>query len=147
MQYYTTKRHVDISGQTYNDTAIYYDPNVIDKIVDWNVVVTEATDTPVFRQFSDDMLWRLFEAKAINVELLLENTSAPFAQKLLAQIRSAQQQMQEGQQAMAQQQMGNLDLQALQEQMGAQASQQSLQGVQSLYNDMNGVDIRQPQVA
>jgi hypothetical protein len=147
MQNYTTKRHVDISGQTYNDTAIYYDPSVIDKIVDWNVVVTEATDTPVFRQFSDDMLWRLFEAKAINVELLLENTSAPFAQKLLAQIRSAQQQMQQGQQAMAQQQMQGVDLAALQEQMGAQASQQSLQGVQSLYNDMNGVDIRQPQVA
>jgi hypothetical protein len=147
MQYYTTKRHVDISGQTYNDTAIYYDPSVIDKIVDWNVVVTEATDTPVFRQFSDDMLWRLFEAKAINVELLLENTSAPFAQKLLAQIRSAQQQMENGQQAMAQQQMNGMDLQTLQEQMGAQATQQSLQGVQSLYNDMNGVDIRQPQVA
>jgi hypothetical protein len=48
---------------------------------------------------------------------------------------------------MAQQQMQGVDLAALQEQMGAQASQQSLQGVQSLYNDMNGVDIRQPQVA
>ena len=61
----------------------------MDKIVDWNIVVTEATDTPVFRQLADDMLWKLFEAKAINVEMLLENTSAPFAQKLLAQVRSA----------------------------------------------------------
>lgn len=147
MQYYTTKRHVDISGQVYNETAIYYDPAVIDKIVDWNVVVTEATDTPVFRQLADDMLWKLFEAKAINVELLLENSSAPFAQKLLAQVRSAQQQMQEGQQAMAQQTMGDMDLQALQEQMGAQPSAQSLQAMQQLYSDMNGVPIRQPEVA
>lgn len=147
MQYYTTKRHVDISGQVYNETAIYYDPAVIDKIVDWNVVVTEATDTPVFRQMADDMLWKLFEAKAINVELLLENSSAPFAQKLLAQVRSAQQQMQEGQQAMAQQTMGGMDLQALQEQMGAQPSAQSLQAMQQLYSDMNGIPIRQPEVA
>lgn len=147
MQYYTTKRHVDISGQVYNETAIYYDPAVIDKIVDWNVVVTEATDTPVFRQLADDMLWKLFEAKAINVELLLENSSAPFAQKLLAQVRSAQQQMQEGQQAMAQQTMGGMDLQALQEQMGAQPSAQSLQAMQQLYSDMNGIPIRQPEVA
>jgi hypothetical protein len=147
MQYYTTKRHVDISGQVYNETAIYYDPAVIDKIVDWNVVVTEATDTPVFRQLADDMLWKLFEAKAINVELLLENSSAPFAQKLLAQVRSAQQQMQEGQQAMAQQTMGDMDLQALQEQMGAQPSAQSLQAMQQLYSDMNGIPIRQPEVS
>lgn len=147
MQYYTTKRHVDISGQVYDQTAVYYDPSVVNKIIDWNVVVTEATDTPVFRQLADDLLWKLFEAKAINVELLLENSSAPFAQKLLAQVRSAQQQMQNGEQAMAQQTMGGLDLQALQEQMGAQPSTQSLASMQQLYNDMNGIPIRQPEVA
>lgn len=147
MQYYTTRRHVDISGQVYNDTAIYYDPTAVDKIVDWNVVVTEATDTPVFRQMADDMLWKLFETKAINVEMLLENTSAPFAQKLLAQVRSAQQQMQEGQQAMAQQSLQGIDLAALQEQMGAQPTTQSLKGMQELYDDMNNIPIQQPQVA
>lgn len=147
MQYYTTKRQVDISGKAYNETAAYYDPAVIDKIVDWNVVVTEATDTPVFRQIADDMLWKLFEAKAINVELLLENSSAPFAQKLLAQVRSAQQHMEEKQQAMAQQTMRGMDLQPLQEQMGAQPSAQSLQAMQQLYSDMNGIPIRQPEVA
>ena len=147
MQYYTTKRHVDISGQVYNETAIYYDPSVVDKIIDWNVVVTEATDTPVFRQLADDMLWKLFEAKAINVELLLENTSAPFAQKLLAQVRSAQQQMQNGQQAQAQQMMQGMDMATLQQQMGAQPTAQSLSGVQQLYDDMNGIPIQQPAVA
>ena len=147
MQYYTTKRHVDISGQVYNETAIYYDPAAVDKIVDWNIVVTEATDTPVFRQLADDMLWKLFEAKAINVEMLLENTSAPFAQKLLAQVRSAQQQMQQGQQGMAQAQMQGVDLATLQQQMGAQPSTQSLQGMQQLYDAMNGIDIPTQQVA
>lgn len=147
MQYYTTKRHVDISGQVYNETAIYFDPSVVDKIVDWNIVVTEATDTPVFRQLADDMLWKLFEAKAINVEMLLENTSAPFAQKLLAQVRSAQQQMQQGDAQMAQAQMQGVDLSILQQQMGAQPSTQSLQGMQQLYDAMNGIDIPTQQVA
>jgi hypothetical protein len=147
MQYYTTRRHVDISGQVYNKTAIYYDPDVIDKIVDWNVVVTEATDTPVFRQLADDMLWKLFEAKAINVEMLLENSSAPFAQKLLAEVRAAQQQMEQGQQAMAQQTMGGIDLGALQQEMGAQPTAQSLSGVQQAYDAMTDADIQQPMVA
>lgn len=147
MQYYTTRRHVDISGQVYDKTAIYFEPEAVDKIIDWNVVVTEATDTPVFRQLADDMLWKLFEAKAINVEMLLENTSAPFAQKLLAQVRSAQQQMQEGQQALAQQTMGNMDLAALQKQMGAQPTTQSLNSVQQAYDGMTDAEIRQPMVA
>ena len=147
MQYYTTKRHVDISGQVYNETAIYFDPSVVDKIVDWNIVVTEATDTPVFRQLADDMLWKLFEAKAINVEMLLENTSAPFAQKLLAQVRSAQQQMQQGDAQMAQAQMQGVDLSTLQQQMGAQPSTQSLQSMQQLYDAMNGIDIPTQNVA
>jgi hypothetical protein len=54
--------------------------------------------------------------------------------------------MQEGQLAMAQQTMGDMDLQALQEQMGAQPSAQSLQAMQQLYSDINGVPIRQPEV-
>mgnify|MGYP006780296903 CR=1 FL=1 len=109
-----------------------------------------ACDFPILkteRQLADDMLWRLFEAKAINVELLLENSSAPFAQKLLAQVRSAQQQMQNGAQAMAQQMMQGMDMAALQEQMGAQPSTQSLQAVQQAYNDMNDIPIRQPMAA
>ena len=93
------------------------------------------------------MLWKLFEAKAINVEMLLENTSAPFAQKLLAQVRSAQQQMQQGDAQMAQAQMQGVDLSTLQQQMGAQPSTQSLQGMQQLYDAMNGIDIPTQQVA
>ena len=141
MQYYNTKRHVDISGQVYNKTAIYYDPNVVDKIVDWNVVVAEGADTPVFRQLHDEMLKYLFEAGAINVELLLENSSAPFAKKLLAQVRAAQQQMQQGQMGGAQQQMEGVDMGQI------QADPNSLRMVQELYNNnIATVPIQQPNV-
>ena len=131
MQYYTTKRHVDTSGQTYNKEAIYYEPKMVEKIVDWNIVITEATDTPVFRQLGDDLLKYLFEAGAINVEMLLENSSAPFAQKLLAQVRSAQQQAQAGNIQGAAQQLGNMDMSEI------QANPMSLQALQTLYNNMS----------
>lgn len=111
MQYYTTKRHVDISGQTYNKTAIYYEPQMKNKIVEWNVVVADSNDTPVFRQVADDFLKYLYESQAINVEMLLENSSYPYAQKLLAQLRSANTQAQNGDMSGAQQtlsDMGNL---------------------------------------
>ena len=139
MQYYTTRRHVDISGQAYDKTAIYYEPSAVDKIVDWNVVITEGADTPVFRQLYDDLLKYLFEAKAINVELLLENSSAPFAKKLLAQVRAAQQSMQNGQMAEAAQGLKGIDL----SQMANDPN--SLAMVQQLYNSQQNVDIRQPQ--
>lgn len=141
MQYYATRRHVDISGQAYDKTAIYYEPQVADKIIDWNVVVTEGADTPVFRQLSDELLKYLFDAKAISVEMLLENTSAPFAKKLLAQVRSAQQQAQQGQMGAAAQQMDGLDLGQL------DSDPASLAMVQRLYNDrLSGIDIQQPTV-
>lgn len=97
MQYYTTRRLVNISGQSAKDTAIYYEPQMIEKILDWNIVVADSTDTPVYRQINEDFLRYLFESQAINVEMMLENSSMPFAQKLLAQIRSARDQMVQGQ--------------------------------------------------
>lgn len=141
MQYYSTRRHVDISGQVYDKTAIYYEPKVVDKIVDWNVVVAEGTDTPVFRQLHDDMLKYLFEAGAINAEMLLENSSAPFGKKLLAQIRAAKQQMQQGQMGVAQQGMENIDISQM------QTDPNSLEMVQQLYNNNIATEpIRQPNV-
>lgn len=141
MQYYSTRRHVDISGQVYDKTAIYYEPTVVDKIIDWNVVVAEGTDTPVFRQLHDDMLKYLFEAGAINAEMLLENSSAPFGKKLLAQIRAAKQQMQQGQMGVAQQGMENIDISQM------QTDPNSLEMVQQLYNNNIATEqIRQPNV-
>lgn len=141
MQYYATRRHVDISGKAYDKTAVFYEPQVIDKIVDWNVVVAEGADTPVFRQLHDELLKYLFEAGAINVEMLLENTSAPFAKKLLAQVRAATQQVQDGQMGQATQGLENIDL----SQLGNDPN--SLEMVQKLYNEnIATVPVQQPNV-
>lgn len=141
MQYYATRRHVDISGKAYDKTAVFYEPQVIDKIVDWNVVVAEGADTPVFRQLHDELLKYLFEAGAINVEMLLENTSAPFAKKLLAQVRTATQQAQAGQMGQAAQGMEDIDLSQIEN------DPNSLEMVRKLYNEnIATVPIQQPNV-
>lgn len=96
MQYYNTRRYVDISGKDYSGTASYYEPEMVGQIVEWNIVIADSSDTPVFRQTADEFLKYLFEAQAINVEMLLENSSLPFAQKLLAQINAAKETAQQG---------------------------------------------------
>ena len=88
------------------------------------------------------MLKYLFEGGAINAEMLLENSSAPFSKKLLAQIRAAKQQMQQGQMAGAAQEMENMDLSQM------QTDPNSLAMVQQMYNDnIATVPIQQPKVA
>lgn len=107
MQYYTTRRLVNINGKSYNEAATYYEPQMIEKLVDWNVVVADSADTPVYRQINEDFLRYLFDSQAINVEMMLENSSMPFAQKLLAQLRAAREQMNQGQGVAAAQQLAD----------------------------------------
>ena len=90
MQYYTERRYVDIAGKSYTETAKYYDPDMARKITDFNFVVSQSSDTPVFRQIADDMLLGLLQSGQIPLEIYLNNTSMPFAQKLLSDLKQAQ---------------------------------------------------------
>lgn len=96
MQYYTDRRHVDISGDAYTETAKFYDPQMAKKIVDFNLVVSQSTDTPVFRAAMDDMLMQLFQAGAIPLEMFLDNTSMPFADKLKSDLKQIKEQATDG---------------------------------------------------
>ena len=60
------------------------------KITDFNIVVSQSSDTPVFRQIADDMLLGLLQSGQIPLEIYLNNTSMPFAQKLLSDLKQAQ---------------------------------------------------------
>ena len=72
---------------------------------------------------------------------LLNNTSAPFAKKLLAQVRAATQQVQNGQMGQATQGLENIDL----SQLGNDPN--SLEMVQKLYNEnIATVPVRRPNV-
>lgn len=98
MQYYTDKRYVDIAGRAYNETARYYDPEMVKKITDFNVRIRQSTDTPVFRQMTEDMLMEFVKNGLIPLDVYLDNSSMPFADKLAASLRNKQQQLLETQQ-------------------------------------------------
>ena len=95
-QFYDEKRYVAVSGNRYAEEAMYYDPEVAGN-VPFNLVVTEGVDTPIHRMIIDDQLKGLLEAGVIDGEMYLENSSLPFADKILESINKRKQQMQDGQ--------------------------------------------------
>ena len=101
MQYYTDKRHVDISGRAYSETARYYDPLMARKITDFNVRIRQSADSPVFRQMTENILMEFVKGGLIPLDVYLDNSSMPFAEKLAASLRNKQQQLAEAQQTPA----------------------------------------------
>ena len=53
-------------------------------------------DTPVFRQRIDDYLMDLVKGGMLPMDMFLQHTTLPFGKKLLADMKSLQQQQQEG---------------------------------------------------
>lgn len=93
MQYTDERRYIEINGKGYDEAARFYEPEMVRKILSWNLVVTRSTDTPVFRQMSDDLLFELLKAGQIPLEVFLSNSSAlPFADKLLADMKALKEQ-------------------------------------------------------
>lgn len=97
MQYYTTRRYVCLNGAAYSETARYYEPEMARQIEEFNLVASKSNDTPVFRQMTDEVLMRLLEAGQIPIEVFLSNTSLPFGEKLLNDLKTLKEQAAAGQ--------------------------------------------------
>jgi len=94
-QYYKEPRYLAINGRSLNEDSKLWDPNLV-KNIDFDIVVSQGTDTPVYRQMIDDTLMKLLEGQMIDLEMFLEQTSLPFADKLLAAVKQRKQQMEQG---------------------------------------------------
>lgn len=95
-QFYNSKRYLAINGKSINEESKLYDPEMA-KDIDFDVVVTQGTDTPVYRQLIDDTLLQLLQGQLIDIEMYLEQTSLPFADKLLQAIRQRKEMAAQGQ--------------------------------------------------
>ncbi len=93
-QFYQEKRWLIVNEPNYTEQARMYDPDEIHETI-LDLKVTQGPDTPVYRQLVEDTLITLFQAQAIDAEMLLENSSLPYADKLLESIRKRKQQMEE----------------------------------------------------
>jgi hypothetical protein len=97
-QYYKDERYLAVSGRQYNQEARMWNPALVQDI-DFELVVSSGNDTPVFRQIVDDALLRMLESQMIDLQMYLENTSMPFADKLLECIKARQAALQSGEMA------------------------------------------------
>lgn len=94
-QFYKDKRYLAINGRSVNQESKLYDPELV-KNIDFDVVIAQGTDTPVYRQLIDDTLMELLRNQLIDLEMFLEHTSLPFADKLLEAVRQRKELAMEG---------------------------------------------------
>jgi hypothetical protein len=95
-QYYTSRRYIDLAGNDYSEESKYYNPERVQK-ADMDVTITEGSNTPVYQMMLNEFLMTLFERQAISVKQLLENSSLPFASRILESIKRDEQEVQDAQ--------------------------------------------------
>ena len=97
-QFYTEPRYIHVSGASPSGKqgGVIYDPHQV-RNAEFDLSLVESTSTPAYRIVMDDFLMQIFQTGQIGIKELLENSSFPFADKLLQSIESREQQLQGGQ--------------------------------------------------
>ena len=94
-QFYKEKRYIDLAGKQYSEEAKWYTPEKVQDC-EIDVTVSDGYNTPSFQMLANDFLMELFRANALDVKTMLENSSFPFAARILESIKRNEQQAAEG---------------------------------------------------
>jgi hypothetical protein len=107
-QFYNDAVYLNIAGADYSEEAKWYNPEKV-KNATIDLALQDGNSSPAYQMLQNDFAFQLFQAGAIDVNSLLENTTYPFATRLLESIKrkeaDAQQAMMQYQQE-AQQAVG-----------------------------------------
>lgn len=93
-QYYTDSVYLDIAGADYSEEAKWYNPEKV-RNAQLDLALGEGNNTPAYQVLQNDFLMQLYQGGAINVKTMLENTSYPFAARLLESIKRDEAEAQE----------------------------------------------------
>lgn len=93
LQYYDDAKIKEIVGK---ELGVDIDPHRI-REVEYDIRVSESTDTPTFRQMANDFLMQVWQSGQISIKQMLEVGDFPFADKLLQSLESQEAQMAQGQ--------------------------------------------------
>ena len=85
-QYYTDCRYIDLAGAQYSEESKWYDPQKVQDC-ELDITISEGYNTPAYQMLANDFLMELFRANALDVKTMLENSSFPFATKILEAIK------------------------------------------------------------
>lgn len=91
-QYYSEKHYQLLGNKSISEQAKYFDPDKI-RNIDFDNEIAKGSDTPSYRMVVDDMLWEMTRNQMITIEMFLEHSSLPFADKLLATIKAQKENM------------------------------------------------------
>ena len=94
-QFYTEKQYITVAGSDYSEEAKHYDPEEI-RNVDFDNTIAKGNDTPSYRVVIDDILMKLLEGQFISIEMFLEHSSYPFADKILQSMKKMREEMAQG---------------------------------------------------
>ena len=115
-QFYNESVYLDIAGADYNEEAKWYNPDKV-KNANIDLAISEGNNTPAFQVLQNDFLMQLFQTGAVDVNTLLENTSYPFAARVLESIKRNQQQAEDAMAEYQQQAQMAVNEQPMSEQM------------------------------
>ena len=94
-QYYTDVRYIDLAGNDYSVESKWYNPEKVQN-AEIDLTIAEGFNTPAYQMLANDFLMELFRANAVDVKTMLENSSYPFATRILEAIKRNEEQMQQG---------------------------------------------------
>lgn len=92
-QFYDTKRVFNIAGK---NAQVEYDPMRI-RDVEFDLSISESTSTAAYRQLANEFLMEIWRSGQISLQQMLQTGSFPFADELLQNLQSQQQQLEQGQ--------------------------------------------------
>ncbi len=91
-QYYSEGRYIDMAGSQYSEEAKWYNPQKVQEC-ELEVTISDGYNTPAYQMLANDFLMELFRSNALDVKTLLENSSYPFATKILESLKRNEEQM------------------------------------------------------
>lgn len=94
-QFYQDNRYLAVSGKSFGNTIKDYNPVLVQDI-EFDAVLTQSMDTPVYRAAIDGLLMDMLKSQLIGIEMFLQNTSMPFAEQMLNQISQEKEKMESG---------------------------------------------------
>jgi hypothetical protein len=93
-QYWTEKQYIGIGADS-NSGSLEYDPEKI-RDFEFNNVIAKGENNPVLRNELDKELTQLLMNQYISLDMLLDNTSSPYADRLKKQLSRYREELREG---------------------------------------------------
>ena len=95
-QFYNEGRYIDMAGTHYAEEAKWYNPQRVQES-EIDITIADGYNTPAYQMLANDFLMELFRSNVVDVKTMLENSSYPFATKILEAIKRNEQQAAAGQ--------------------------------------------------